>query len=163
MIPIISFVGRHNAGKTTVLTKLVAGLSQKDLKIAFIKHAHHVLTFGLTKDSELILEAGADFVVAISPYLGVQYSRYESEPEISHIIASVPPDTDIIIIEGYKKEALPKIEVLRQEIDPVPMLLPQTLALVSDFPLEAGPPVFQAHDTESLVNFVLQYAGLAQS
>lgn len=160
MMPIISFVGRHNSGKTTVLTKLVTCLSQRGLKIAFIKHAHHILTFAHAKDSESILEAGADFVVASSPHLGVQYRRYETEPDINQIIAAVPANTDIIIVEGYKKESLPKIEVLRQDIDPVPMFLPQTLALVSDFPVEAGVQVFQASDTEGLLKFVLEFAGL---
>lgn len=155
MIPIISFVGRHNSGKTTVLTRLVTGLSQRGLKIAFIKHAHHLLTFVPPKDSEILLEAGADFVVAVSPHLSVQYRRYESEPDITRLIASVPSDIDMIIVEGYKKESLPKIEVVRQDIDPMPMLLPQTLAIVSDFSLDTGLPVFQPNDTQSLIDFVL--------
>lgn len=166
MIPIISFVGRHNAGKTTLLTRLVSALSQRGLKIAYVKHAHHDLTINpaqnaepvLTagEDSELVFAAGASFVVASSPHLSVQYRRYEAEPNITSVLASVPAGMDLIIVEGYKHEALAKVEVLRREVDPTPMLLPGTAALVSDFPLKAELPVFQAGDIDSLADFILK-------
>lgn len=160
MAVVISFVGRHNAGKTTILRRLVALLRQQGLKIAFIKHSHHELEIGSAKDAELVLQAGADFVVASSPHLQVQYHQYTREPELAAILAGVPDNMDLVIVEGFKTEPLPKIEVVRQAIDPVPMLLPHTLALISDFPLQTDLPRIPADDIEALAHFVCHWGGL---
>ncbi len=147
----ISFVGRHNAGKTTLLTQLITYLKQQGLKIAFIKHTHHDHIALPGKDSELALQAGAD-VAAVQ--------RYETEPSLEQILESVPADIDLIIVEGFKKEDLPKVEVLRQAIDPVPMLLPRTVALAADFSLECGLPVIAIDDVEALAQFVCHFCQL---
>lgn len=160
MTPLISFVGRHNAGKTTLLRQLITCLKQQGLKVAFIKHSHHDLIIPPGKDSELALAAGADFVAAVSPHLSIRYQRHEVEPGIDQLLASVPSDIGLIIVEGYKRAALPKVEVLRQSIDPCPMLLPYTVALVSDFPLENPLPVIAADDIPSLARFVCSFCGL---
>ncbi len=154
MKPVISFIGRHNAGKTTLLRQLVTCLKRQGLKVAFIKHTRHDHIVLPGKDSELVLQAGADFAAVISPLLSIRYQRHETEPSLEQIFESVPADVDLIIVEGFKKEALPKVEVLRQAIDPVPMLLPRTLALVSDFSLECGLPVIPIDDAEALARFV---------
>jgi molybdopterin-guanine dinucleotide biosynthesis protein B len=70
-------------------------------------------------------------------------------------LREVPEDFDLVIVEGYKNEALPKIEVLRGEIDSEPMLFPQTLALVSDFPLQAEVTVFSSQAVEEIARFIL--------
>jgi len=160
MAVVISFVGRHNAGKTTILRRLVALLRQQGLKIAFIKHSHHELEIGSAKDAELILQAGADFVVASSPHLQVHYHQYTREPELAAILAGVPDNMDLVIVEGFKTEPLPKIEVVRQAIDPVPMLLPHTIALISDFPLHSDLPLIPPDDIEGLAHFVCHWSGL---
>lgn len=162
MVPIICFVGRHNAGKTTVLKKLITLLTQQGLKIAFIKHSHHDLDILHGQDSEMALQAGADYAVASSPRLQIQYRRYSEEPSLAELIAAVPADIDLVIAEGFKKEPLPKIEVVRQAIDPVPMFLPHTLALISDFPVESGIPLIPADDTEALARFVCLFSRLSQ-
>ncbi|HRY12397.1 MAG TPA: molybdopterin-guanine dinucleotide biosynthesis protein B [Syntrophomonadaceae bacterium] len=156
----ISFVGRHNAGKTTLLTQLITYLKQQGLKIAFIKHTHHDHIALPGKDSELALQAGADVAAVISPLLSIRYQRYETEPSLEQILESVPADIDLIIVEGFKKEDLPKVEVLRQAIDPVPMLLPRTVALAADFSLECGLPVIAIDDVEALAQFVCHFCQL---
>ncbi len=160
MKPIISFIGRHNAGKTTLLRQLVTCLKRQGLKVAFVKHTHHDPIVLAGKDSELVLQSGADFVSAISPLLSIHYQRHKAEPSLEEILASVPADIDLIIVEGFKQEDLPQVEVLRQVIDPVPMLLPRTIALVSDFSLECGLPVIPSDDTEALARFVCRFCQL---
>jgi molybdopterin-guanine dinucleotide biosynthesis protein B len=156
VIPIISFIGRHNSGKTTVLTGVIQHLTSAGYKVAVIKHALHGLNIAAHKDSEMFLQAGADFVLANSPSLCIQYRRQAKEPNFELLLRDLPEDVDLIIVEGYKKEALPKIEVLRSEIDPEPMLLPQTLALVSDFTLPADLPVFDRNAIKDIADFILQ-------
>ena len=81
ILPTISFVGRHNSGKTTILTRVINRLTAAGYKVALIKHTHHDLDIGGNKDSELMLKAGAEFVLASSPQLSIQYQRYKQEPD----------------------------------------------------------------------------------
>ncbi|NLV21376.1 MAG: molybdopterin-guanine dinucleotide biosynthesis protein B [Syntrophomonadaceae bacterium] len=155
MVPVISFIGRHNSGKTTVLSGVIQYLKQAGYKVAVIKHAHHSLDISVHKDSELFLRAGADYVCASSPGLMLKYQRRKNEADINSLLSEVPAGFDLIIVEGYKNEALLKIEVLRENIDPEPMLLPQTIALVSDFPLPAEINVFPHQAIEDIAQFLL--------
>lgn len=153
----ISFVGRHNSGKTTVLTQVINHLSQLGYKTAVIKHTPHTLNIEPRKDSERLYQAGADFVMATSPELAITYCRQEQEPDFSEILNQIPEDMDLIIVEGFKNEPLDKIEVLRQEIDPEPMLLPKTRALISDINLPVDLPVFSFSQVEEIADFILQF------
>lgn len=160
MVPVISFIGRHNSGKTTVLTGVIDNLSSAGYRVAVIKHAHHGLNIEAHKDSDLFLQAGANFVLASAPGLSIQYRRQENELELSQIMEQLPADIDLVIVEGFKNEALPKIEVLRSEIDTEAMLLPQTLAMVSDFSLPANIPVFDSKNIAAITCFILRELGL---
>lgn len=160
MVPVISFIGRHNSGKTTVLTGVIDHLSAAGYRVAVIKHAHHGLDIEAHKDSELFLRAGADFVLASAPGLSIQYHRQQDELKLNQIMEQLPADIDLAIVEGYKNEALPKIEVLRREIDTEVMLLPQTLALVSNFPLQSDIPVFNNKNIAAITQFILLEIGV---
>jgi len=163
VIPILSFIGRHNSGKTTVLTGVIQQLTAAGYKVAVIKHAVHGLDIKAHKDSEMFLQAGAEFVFANSPSLSIQYRRQEKEPDFDMLLREIPEDVDLIIVEGYKKEALPKIEVVRSEIDREPMLLPQTLALVSDFTLQADLPVFDCNAIKDITGYILQVLNITSA
>ncbi|HPT70161.1 MAG TPA: molybdopterin-guanine dinucleotide biosynthesis protein B [Syntrophomonas sp.] len=155
MIPVISFIGRHNSGKTTVLSGVIKYLADDGYKVAVIKQAHRHLNIDVHKDSEMFLQAGAEYVCASSPELILTYRYREDEADIYSLLSEVPEGFDLVIVEGYKNEALPKIEVLRGAIDSEPMLLPQTLALVSDFPLQAEVSVFSSQAVEDIARFIL--------
>ncbi len=155
MIPVISFIGRHNSGKTTVLSGVIKYLADDGYRVAVIKHAHRHLNIDVHKDSEMFLQAGAEYVCASSPELILKYQHREDEADIYSLLSEVPEGFDLVIVEGYKNEALPKIEVLRGAIDSEPMLLPQTLALVSDFPLQAEVSVFSSQAVEDIARFIL--------
>lgn len=156
MLPIISFVGRHNSGKTTILNRVIDRLSVAGYKIALIKHAHHDLKIAGEEDSEILLRAGAQVVTVSSPQLSIQYRRHNQEPAFMDLLQALPPSMDMLIVEGFKQEPLPKIEVLRQEISAEPMLLPRTMALITDFPLKSEVPVIDHQDTEGIIRFMLK-------
>lgn len=160
LVPVISFVGRHNSGKTTVLTEVINHLSWLGYKVAVIKHVHHTLHIEPLKDSEKLFQAGADFVMASSPGLSIQYRRQDQEPGFLEILDQVPGDMDLIIVEGFKNEALDKIEVLRREIDPDPMCLPGTRAFISDFAIPRELPVFASSQIEDIAGFILEILGI---
>ena len=158
MVPIISFVGKHDSGKTTLLTKVVNHLNNQNVKVGIIKHAHHDLEIPDSKDSEKLFNAGARVVYTNSPNMQITYTRAELKalPEIINAIAS---DLDIIILEGYKDELYPKIEVSREAISREFLPITNVVARVIDFKLEIDPgvPVFNFADINEIGDFILDY------
>ncbi|MEK6559565.1 MAG: molybdopterin-guanine dinucleotide biosynthesis protein B, partial [Planctomycetota bacterium] len=116
-VPVISIAGVSNSGKTTLIVKLVKELKSRGYKVATIKHSHHSFELDTEgKDSWLHTKAGADAVVVTSHNtLGV-IRHSPKEISLLEIINTYLQDMDIIIVEGYKSENIPKIEVFRSEI-----------------------------------------------
>ncbi|HHT9129872.1 MAG TPA: molybdopterin-guanine dinucleotide biosynthesis protein B, partial [Candidatus Brocadiaceae bacterium] len=115
-MPIISIVGRSNSGKTTLIVKLIKELKLRGLKVATIKHSHHNFELDTEgKDSWLHTKAGADAVVVVSQKMLGIIRQTPNELPLSEIINSLQ-DMDVIVVEGYKTEAIPKIEVFRTEV-----------------------------------------------
>lgn len=113
--PVIGIAGWKNSGKTTLVTKLVAELTKRGLSVATIKHAHHAFQIddGET-DSARHRRAGASQVAIVSPvrWALVRELNGAPEPKLEAIIAELKP-CDLIIVEGYKRAPIPKIEVRR--------------------------------------------------
>lgn len=157
MPPVVSFVGRHNSGKTTLLTEVIKQLKQQDLTIAVIKHAQHLDIDA--HDAGRLYSAGADQVMAASSHTLIQYQRQESE-DLLFLLNKVGP-ADLIITEGFKQYHYPKIEVLRKDIDPNPLRLDNVIARVSDFDLSSySEPVFSFEQTVELSRFLIKILGL---
>jgi len=130
--PVISFVGKHNVGKTTILTKVVSQLNSKGISTAIIKHSRHNLDVALNGDAEKLFAAGANIVYAMSPQMSIMYSNTK-ERTIRELEAELDNKVDLIITEGYKQESYPKIEILRQEVSRKIMNLDHVIARVADF------------------------------
>ncbi len=159
MIPVVSFVGRHNAGKTTLLVNIIEKLSQKGIKVAVIKHASHVLDIRTEHDSDRLFNAGASTVYASSPGTTVVYRRHR-EKGLEEIISEIS-GVDLLITEGYKKESYPKIEVLRKEIDTETMKLDNVIARVADFAIDDSLPLFDFGQIEEISDFLSRSLGLS--
>lgn len=156
MKQIICFVGRHDTGKTTFLTRVIPILKKAGYRVAVIKHAHHALQIQDSEDSGRLFTAGADLMMAVSPDTTLLYQRQE-EPELSVILARLPDEIELVILEGYKDSDYPKIEVLRQETGREPLGLKHTIAYVSDFSLETDLPVFTFEQAREISAFILDY------
>lgn len=159
MISIVSFVGRHNAGKTTLLVNIIEKLSQKGIKVAVIKHASHVLDIGTEHDSDRLFNAGASTVYASSPETTIIYRRHK-EQGLEEIIAEIS-EVDLLITEGYKKESHPKIEVLRKEIDTGIMKIDNVIARVADFAINDSLPSFDFKQIEEISDFIIHTFALS--
>lgn len=112
--PAIAIVGRHNSGKTTLVVKLIAALTERGRDVGSVKHHSHD-GFQIDypgKDSYRQREAGATETVIASPTLMARVKTLTQEVECSQIVKSMPGH-DIIIVEGYRKSGLPTMEIMR--------------------------------------------------
>jgi molybdopterin-guanine dinucleotide biosynthesis protein B len=134
--PIITVVGFSNAGKTTMIEKLLPELKGRGFKVGTIKHAHHGFAIDREgKDSWRHQQAGADITAIAGPektalVVNTPIARLE---EIRSLMAGV----DLIIAEGFKSERMPKVEILRHAAHANPLFLedPDLFALVTDIDL----------------------------
>lgn len=157
LVPIISFVGKHNSGKTTLLVGIINKLKQRGIKTAVVKHAHNGLDLPGNFDSDRLFVAGASIVYASSPEFSLAYRRNQEEWGIDQIYAQIAGDVDLVITEGFKGQDFPKIEVLRREVSTSTLEITNVLARVTDFPLEDSVPTFSFDQHEEITAFILEY------
>ena len=154
MVPVISFVGRHNSGKTTVLTQVLEKLQLMGIKSAVIKHSHHMLTPD-DSDSGKLFAAGAQQVYLSTPHETLTYRR-EEEKSLETMIAEVRPPVDIVLLEGYKQSSYPKVEVIRYDVDPEPLELTNVIARVTDCEFNDGILQFGFGEEAELVRYLMK-------
>lgn len=118
--PHLGFAAWSGTGKTTLLCQLIPVLVASGLKIALIKHAHHDFDIDHPgKDSFELRKAGAERVLIASRrrHALMVENPSETEPELSDLLRQVHDDTtDLILVEGFKHVAYPKIELHRPEV-----------------------------------------------
>jgi molybdopterin-guanine dinucleotide biosynthesis adapter protein len=161
---VIGLAGWSGSGKTTLLTKVIPVLVGRGLKVATVKHAHHAFDIDRPgKDSWLHREAGASEVVVASSrrWALVHELRGEPEPSLPELLAKLSPAADLVIIEGFKRHAHPKLEVYRAAVAK-PLIYPQddcVVAIASDSALpQAQLPVLMLDDIESIANVLVAEA-----
>ncbi len=129
---VIGLAGWSGAGKTTRLPKLIPVLSARGLQVSTLKHAHH--SFGVDqpgKDSWEHRRAGARKVLVASSVRGapMHEPRAAAEPILSQLLAHMSP-VDLVLVEGFKSERHPKIEIYR-EANAKPLLYPGDLSIIA--------------------------------
>jgi len=157
---VIGLAGWSGSGKTTLITKVIPVLVGRGLKVSTIKHAHHEFDIDRPgKDSWLHREAGASEVVVASSrrWALVHELRGEAEPPLAELLAKLS-STDLVIVEGYKRHAHPKLEIYRAAVGK-PLIYPQdncVVAIASDVSLPGAQlPVLMLDDIERIAD-VLQ-------
>jgi len=118
MKPIIGFVGFSGSGKTTLIEKLLPLLISRYANIAVIKSTHHRIDFDQPgKDSYRYRLGGANCVVLATPNATLQWqARDDRHEDLATTLSSLPIQSiDLIVFEGFKTAAFPKIIVYRSE------------------------------------------------
>jgi molybdopterin-guanine dinucleotide biosynthesis protein B len=158
MIPIISIVGKSDSGKTTLLEKLIKGLSARGLRVATIKHDVHGFDIDHQgKDSWRHKQAGAAVTIISSPSKLAMIAETDHDYSLSEIRDKVIRGADLILTEGYKRESHPKIEVYRSEMRRELLCRDDdNLVAIAGDPSEAPEhvPVFDLNDPEPLCDFI---------
>jgi molybdopterin-guanine dinucleotide biosynthesis protein B len=163
-VPVLGFAAFSGTGKTTLLTRLIPLLRAQGLRLGVIKHAHHRFDVDVPgKDSHALREAGAERVLLGSKRrwaLMVEQPR-ELEPTLAQLLVRMPDeDLDLVLVEGFKHERYPKIELHRPSRG-LPLLAgedPSVLAVASDEPLSLAVPCLDLNDPAAVARFVLEYA-----
>ena len=156
MIPVVSVVGKSNSGKTTLLEKLIGELTRRGRRVVTIKHDAHSFDIDHEgKDTWRHFQAGAYATLISSPAKFAMVHRVEAELNLDQLVALLGDDADIVLTEGYKTAAKPKIEVVRAARSTEPVCeLDEIIALATDLDLDLGVPTFDINDFEGLCDLI---------
>ena len=121
-VPAIAFVGKQNSGKTVLLEKIIATLTDEAIRVATVKHHTHAgFEFDITgKDSWRHRQAGSTHTIIVAPDQVAAVCSVSREPELGQIIDTMLYESSIfeempqlILVEGYRHGGLPTIELFR--------------------------------------------------
>jgi molybdopterin-guanine dinucleotide biosynthesis protein B len=167
--PLFGVAGWKNSGKTTLMVGLIGELARRGYAVSVIKHAHAKFEIDHEgRDSFKMREAGACQVALSSPRRFAVMRELGGAPEMSfaEILAYAGP-CDLVLVEGFKREAFPKIEIRREGAasrEPLHGAFPQIVAIASDRPdtETESLPVFHLDDIAGMADFVVAQLGLKQ-
>jgi molybdopterin-guanine dinucleotide biosynthesis protein B len=161
--PVLGVIGTSGSGKTTLLEVLVKRLAERGLRVNLVKHSHHdIVLEPAHKDSARLRMAGAAEVLIASPHriAIMRELRGAAEPPLAELLARLSP-ADLTLVEGYKWEPLPKLEVYRPENGKPPVYPddPLVAAVASTAPRPDGlaPQLawFDLDDREAILRWVI--------
>ena len=162
---IFGFAGYSGSGKTTLIEQLIPLFTARGLTVSLIKHAHHAFDIDQPgKDSYRHRHAGCTegLVTSSRRWALMHELRGAAEPDLKEQIGRLSP-CDLLLVEGFKREAIPKLEVWRAEtgealIHPHD---PNVVAVASDAPVDTRLPRLDLNAPAPIADFILRHLGLA--
>lgn len=155
---IVGIVGWKNSGKTFFVSEIIKKLKLKKIRVASIKHAHHEFDIDhQNTDSYIHRESGSSQVIVSSSKRWVKINELENSNEktLSELISQIS-ETDIVIIEGYKNENHPKIEVIKEgESKYLFKKIKNIRAIISDKKIKTDLKQFKKSEIDNIVNYIL--------
>ena len=157
-------IGWKNAGKTGLMERLVACITARGFSVSTVKHVHHDVDLDQPgKDTFRHRSAGASEVILASAHrFAILHEHRGPEPDLAVILTRLAP-VDLVLVEGYKRDAHRKIEVFRPAVGQslIQPTDPMIRAVATDADLPALPvPVLDLNDTDAIANFILTETGL---
>jgi molybdopterin-guanine dinucleotide biosynthesis adapter protein len=161
---IYGVIGWKNAGKTSLMERLVAEITARGFSVSTVKHVHHDVDLDQPgKDSFRHRAAGASEVVLASAHrFALMREHRGPEPDLAEVLARMAP-VDLILVEGYKRDAHAKIEVFRAGTghDLIQPGDPLIRAVATDLALSLPVPSLDLNNTAQIADFILTEVGLA--
>lgn len=157
MVPVVSFIGWHDSGKTTLVSKVVAHLKEKGLRVAVIKSTKHTgIEFDRPgTDTDTYRKAGAESVTLMAPDQMVLFSANPGMTLVS-LVYRFFHDYDIVIGEGFKHERkISKIEVIRGDAELLRDQVTGVIATVTDREL-TGNHIFRPDESRKIADFIIK-------
>lgn len=161
---IFGIAGWSGSGKTTLLEKLIPSLVDRGLRVSVIKHAHHGFDIDKPgKDSYRHREAGAaEVMLACGTRWALMHEcRAEPEPTLAELVSRLAP-CDLVLVEGFKQEPVPKLEVHRPANGKPPLFAERDdiVAIASDQLMAAPIPVLPLNDIDAVTDFIVAHCQL---
>lgn len=158
---VFGIAGWSGSGKTTLIEKLIPEFSARKLSVSVIKHAHHGFDLDRPgKDSYRHRAAGATQVLMLSGdrWVLMHELRGDPEPTLDEQLRLLSP-CDVVLVEGFKAAAVPKVEVHRPEHGKPPLWSdnPHVVAVASDACIECPLPLLPLNDAAAITEFILKY------
>ncbi|HLT27901.1 MAG TPA: molybdopterin-guanine dinucleotide biosynthesis protein B [Zeimonas sp.] len=158
---VFGFAGYSGSGKTTLIEQLIPRFVLRGLRVSLVKHAHHLFDIDKPgKDSWRHREAGASEVLITSDqrWVLMHELRDEPEPSLHEQLGRFSP-CDLVLVEGYKRAAIPKLEVYRPALGRQPLYPddPNIVAVASDAPLSTTLPRLDLNDPDAIAAFILEH------
>ncbi len=155
MAAIVSFIGKSNSGKTTLLEKVIVELTSRKYKVATIKHTAEEATLDTPgKDTWRHLRAGSKATAIGSDKRIVLIKPVKRKSTVEEMARLLGEDYDIIITEGFKQGPYPKIEVHRREIGPLLTGIKNVIAIATNESLDTEARQFSIDDPVSVADFI---------
>lgn len=168
---VFGITGWKNSGKTTLVVKLVEALTARGYQVSTLKHAHHHFDIDHQgTDSFRHREAGAQEVLVASEKRWALIHEVKSNPPeelpLQYFIDKMKP-VDLLLIEGFKQEAFPKLMVVRPDhnAEPLPTDVGNVVAIASDAELDVkrygvDGPLFDLNNIETIADYIECYCQL---
>ncbi|MDQ2066309.1 molybdopterin-guanine dinucleotide biosynthesis protein B [Xinfangfangia sp. CPCC 101601] len=157
-------IGWKNSGKTSLMERLVAEITGRGFTVSTVKHVHHDVDLDIPgKDTYRHRVAGASETVLASAHrFALMREHRGAEPELPEVLARLAP-VDLVLVEGYKRDAHAKIEVWRAETGQALIQTHDALvrAVATDAALDLPVPVLDLNNTAAVADFILREVGLA--
>ena len=164
---VFGLAGWSGSGKTTLVKRLLPNLTGRGLGISTLKHAHHSFDIDQPgKDSYEHRVAGAHEVLVTSAkrWALIHEIRDQAEPDLDQLIAHMT-QVDLVLVEGFKSYAHPKLEVYRPAVGKPPLWTQDAhiVAVASDSPLPTVEvPVLDIDDVSAIGDFIVEHCGLVE-
>lgn len=163
MAEVFGFAGYSGSGKTTLIEQLIPYFIGQGLELALIKHAHHDFDIDQPgKDSFRHRKAGAREVLITSEqrWAVMHELKGAQEPDLASHLARLSP-CDLVLVEGFKHAAIPKLEIYRAANGKPLLFLQDThiIAIASDILMETTLPIFDLNAVASIGQFILKKLG----
>jgi molybdopterin-guanine dinucleotide biosynthesis adapter protein len=158
---VFGLAGWSGSGKTTLMTRLLPALLARGVSVSTVKHAHHAFDVDQPgKDSYRHREAGATEVMISSEnrWALMHELRGNAEPPLAELLSHMSP-VDLVIVEGFKRASVPKLEVYRAVVGK-PLLAPEDsdiIAVATDLPVAGlgALPRFALDDVGAIADFII--------
>lgn len=163
-VPLLGFAAYSGTGKTTLLEQVIPMLVEQGTRVALIKHSHHDIDLDKPgKDSFRLRKAGASQVVLAGTHRSICFHEYAQahDSKLTEQLALLNTESvDLVLIEGYRHQSFPKIELHRKEIDK-PFFFPtdpNIIALVSNVNVShCQLPIFDFMELTALTTFIKEH------
>ena len=156
-IPLLGITGYSGSGKTTLLEKLIPELIARHIRVSVIKHSHHNMQVDKEgKDSWRMKEAGSSQVILANDERWAIMTETPKPVSLDYLAQQFDRTlTDLVLVEGFKQEPIPKILLHRQETTkPLPEIDEYVLAVATNYPLEIDRTLLDINCISQIADFI---------